>query len=190
MSITDALRRSLGFEETESGERKDEIGNITDSISNTVSDLFNSLRKPSNNGSKQQNSTQSQHNPTQNHRQRQYNPSQRPTQSPMYHPRPTSIYDDDYVITPERSFYEIVLIRPKTIDDINYIVDQVVDEKNPVIVDLSFLENESEANFRLAGEKIKHIRSRHDVQAVLLARSEEKNLILLSPKKVSVINKG
>ena len=29
-----------------------------------------------------------------------------------------------------------MLIRPKTIDDINYVVDQVLEESNPVIVKL------------------------------------------------------
>ena len=94
------------------------------------------------------------------------------------------------MITPEQSFYEIVLIRPKTIDDINYIVDQVIEEKNPVIVDLSFLEKESAPNFKLAGDKIKQMRARYGAQALLLSRSEEKNLIIISPKKVKVINKG
>ena len=88
------------------------------------------------------------------------------------------------------AFYEIVLIRPKTIDDINYVVDQVIEEKNPVILDLSFLEKESAPNFKLAGDKIKQMRTRYGAQALLLARSEEKNLIIISPKKVKVINKG
>ena len=94
------------------------------------------------------------------------------------------------MIEPEQSYYEIVLIRPKTIDDINYIVDQVIEERNPVIVDLSFLEKESVPNFRLAGDKIKQMRSRYGAQALLLSRSEEKNLIIITPKKVQVINKG
>ncbi|MDO5809825.1 MAG: cell division protein SepF [Methanobrevibacter sp.] len=94
------------------------------------------------------------------------------------------------MIIPEQSFYEIVLIRPKTIDDINYVVDQVIEEKNPVILDLSFLEKESAPNFKLAGDKIKQMRTRYGAQALLLARSEEKNLIIISPKKVKVVNKG
>ena len=97
---------------------------------------------------------------------------------------------DDYVITPEQSFYEIALIRPKSIDDVNYVVDQVIEEKNPVIVDLSFLERESHANFRLAGEKIKKMRTRYGAQALLLARSENKNLIIISPEKVKLVNKN
>ena len=82
------------------------------------------------------------------------------------------------------------MIRPKTIDDINYVIDQVLEEKNPVILDLSFLERESAANFKLAGEKIKQMRTRFGVQALLLARTEDKDLILVAPDKVKVINKG
>ena len=97
---------------------------------------------------------------------------------------------DVEVITPDQPFYEIVLIRPKSLDDINYVVDQIIEEKNPVILDLSFLEKESPANFKLAGDKIKRMRADYDAQALLLARSEDKNLIILSPSKVKVINKG
>ena len=117
----------------------------------------------------------------------------RPRQNPSFGGNPTSPrprYDDIEPIIPEQSFYEIVLIRPKTIDDINYVVDQVLEEKNPVILDLSFLENESPANFKLAGEKIKQMRARYGAQALLLSRTSEKNLIILSPKKVKLLNKS
>ncbi|MBQ6511199.1 MAG: cell division protein SepF [Methanobrevibacter sp.] len=119
-----------------------------------------------------------------------FNPN--PTQSSEQMPRPTPIQDDydDYVITPEQSYYEIVLIRPKSIDDVNYVIDQIVEERNPVILDLSFLEKDSPANFKLAGEKIKQMRAKYGAQALLLARSEEKNLIIISPNKVRLINKS
>ena len=83
-----------------------------------------------------------------------------------------------------------ILIRPRTIDDINYVVDQVIEEKNPVILDLSFLESESPANFKLAGDKIKQMRTRYGAQALLLSRTSEKNLIILSPKKVKLVKKS
>ena len=116
------------------------------------------------------------------------NPRQNPNFGSSPSPRPD--FDDIEPIIPEQSFYEIVLIRPKTIDDINYVVDQVLEEKNPVLLDLSFLENESPANFKLAGEKIKQMRSRYGAQALLLSRSSEKNLIILSPKKVKLVKKN
>ena len=166
MSFTDTLKRSLGFEETESTDKKDGEGF-------NINEFINSLLKPSEGDEQnQQTGTQTM-----------------PEEGPA---EPTFVYDDydDYVIVPEQPFYEIVLIRPKTLDDINYVVDQILEEKNPVILDLSFLERESPANFKLAGDKIKQMRSRFDAQALLLARNEDKNLIILSPKKVKLVNKG
>ncbi|WP_299525265.1 cell division protein SepF [uncultured Methanobrevibacter sp.] len=98
-------------------------------------------------------------------------------------------YYDDVSISPEQSFYEIMLIRPKTIDDINYVVDQVLEESNPVILDLSFLEKESPANFKLAGDKIKQMRNSYGAQALLLSRCNDKNLIIISPKGVKLVRK-
>ena len=176
MSLIDTVKRSLGFEDVESDKQKNESPGLMD----MVSGIFQSL---SNNSRQQNNSQQYGSNPRQrpNDSMRNVNPASSATQSPAY---------DDYVITPVQSFYEIVLIRPKTIDDINYVVDQVVEEKNPVILDLSFLEQESEPNFRLAGDKIKQMRTKYGAQALLLEHNEDKNLILLSPKKVKLINKG
>ena len=96
--------------------------------------------------------------------------SYRPNQGSNFggNSRPKPKFDDIETIIPEQSFYEIVLIRPRTIDDINYVVDQILEQKNPVILDLSFLENESPANFKLAGEKIKQMRARYGAQALLL----------------------
>lgn len=160
MSFTDTLKKSLGFEENGSGEKKDKEGfNLTDFINNFTRS-YNSNPQPQNNVSQDIPKTEYEY------------------------------YEEDYVITPEQSFYEVILIRPKTIDDINYVVDQIIEEKNPVILDLSFLEKESPANFKLAGDKIKQMRARYGAQALLLSRSEEKNLIILSPKKVRLVNKG
>ncbi len=82
-----------------------------------------------------------------------------------------------------------MLIRPKTIDDINYVVDQVLEESNPVILDLSFLEKESPANFKLAGDKIKQMRSNYGAEALLLSRCTDKNLIIIAPKGVTLVRK-
>lgn len=184
MSFTDDLKRSLGFEETESNNKNKNQGP-------GFADILKDILKPKPKVNQQQPNPQQQYRPNP---QQQYRPNPQNPQKP--NPRPTPkqepVYDDydDFVITPEQSFYEIVLIRPKTIDDINYVVDQVIEEKNPVILDLSFLEKESAPNFKLAGDKIKQMRERYGVQALLLARSEDKNLIIISPNKVKVINKG
>ncbi|WP_458453658.1 cell division protein SepF [Methanobrevibacter sp.] len=184
MSFTDTLKRSLGFEETETSNKKE---------GSSLTDMVRNVMKPKENHNEQPNRPQQQYRPNPQ-RQTRPNPQQQYKSTPKPAPTQTTstVYDDfdDFVITPEQSFYEIVLIRPKTLDDINYIVDQVIEEKNPVILDLSFLEKESAPNFRLAGEKIKQMRARYGAQALLLSRSEEKNLIIISPKKVKVVNKG
>ena len=180
MSFTDDLKRSLGFEETESGDKKQTPG-----IIDSIRDVF----KPAENPNRSQTNPQKQYgtNP-----QPQYGQTPRPKQSPnpRPQPKPSPVVDEYEVIIPEQSFYEIVLIRPKTLDDINYVVDQVVEERNPVILDLSFLEKESAPNYKLAGDKIKQMRAKHGAQALLLSRTEDKNLIIISPKKVKIVNKG
>ncbi|MDO5848878.1 MAG: cell division protein SepF [Methanobrevibacter sp.] len=105
-------------------------------------------------------------------------------------------YDDDieeYTIEPEYEYYsssyEILLLKPKTIDDINYIIDQIIEEKNPVIVDFAFIEKESPANFKLAADKIKDMRNQFGVEAILLSRTEDKNLIIISPENISLVRK-
>ena len=176
MSFTDTLKRSLGFEEQEPTISPN---NDNESALDNLSRMINNLTKTENNTNKQQ----------QYSTQQKANVQKQPKEYPQ-NPRPEPVYDEYEVITPEQSFYEIVLIRPKTIDDINYVVDQVLEENNPVILDLSFLERESAANFKLAGEKIKQMRTRYGVQALLLARTDDKDLIIVAPKKVRVINKG
>jgi len=99
-------------------------------------------------------------------------------------------YSSDYTIFPEQSFYEIILIRPKSADDMDYVLDQVVEENNPVILDLSFLEKKSPSDFRMAGSKLKYIRENHGAKALLLAQCKNKNLIIVSPKKVNLMKKG
>lgn len=179
MGFKDSLKRSLGFEEDEPIR-----GNHDESVVSSLSDMFNNLTKSPQENKQQNNNQQQNPRPTNEQRPaRSYNP--RPNPTPSY-----ERYDDDFVITPEQSFYEIVLIRPKTIDDINYVVDQVIEEKNPVILDLSFLAKESAANFKLAGDKIKQMRTNYGVQALLLSRTEDKELLIVSPKKVRIINKG
>lgn len=182
MSFMDNLKRSLGYEETQESLNKE---NNNESALENLSKMINNLTKSENNGA-----------PQQNHYNPQYQPKPAKPSNPRPNPTPAPepavpVYRDEYeVIIPEQSFYEIVLIRPKTIDDINYVVDQVIEENNPVILDLSFLEKESAANFKLAGDKIKQMRSKHGAQALLLARTDDKDLIIVSPKKVKVINKG
>lgn len=183
MSFFDDLKRSLGFEEPQSRNINQQSNN--ESALSNLSDLFSGLTNSSPKNNNQQTRQHQQYRP-----EPRQNPNPRPAANPVSNQSPAYDYDDDFVITPEQSLYEIVLIRPKTIDDINYVVDQVIEENNPVILDLSFLERESAANFKLAGDKIKQMKSRYGAQALLLARTDDKDLIIVSPKKVRVINKG
>ena len=196
MSFTDTLKRSLGFEETESRDKKtNEEPNFSEAIRGFTNDLkvgFSNLQESIQQRSSQNSRPAQTYNPNPNYNR---NPNPKPNTSQPQNPEPipkpaTRFYDDVDVIIPEQSYYEIVLIRPKSIDDVNYVIDQVIEERNPVIIDLYFLEKESPANFKLAGEKIKQMRARYGAQALLLARSEEKNLIIISPKKVKLIKKS
>ena len=149
MGFTDALKRSLGFEEDTSLSKKQS--------NNYKRQPFSSLNFGMSNNNAPDLSSDS--------------------------------YYDGVSISPEQSFYEIMLIRPRTIDDINYVVDQIIEKSNPVILDLSFLEKESPANFKLAGDKIKQMRSDYGAQALLLAHCNDKNLVIVAPKGVSLVRK-
>ena len=97
--------------------------------------------------------------------------------------------DDDFPIVPEQSFYEIVLIKPQSIDDMDYVFDQVVEENNPVILDLIHLEKKGIEEFRKAGERLKVLREQYNAQAILLAQSSDKNLIIVTPARVKLVRK-
>ena len=99
-------------------------------------------------------------------------------------------FEDEFTtISPEQTFYEIVLIRPKSVDDMDYIFDQIVEENNPVILDLKFLEKQSEKDFRQAGEILKLLRHQYGAEAILLSQIEDKNLIIVTPSRVKLVRK-
>ena len=74
-------------------------------------------------------------------------------------------------------------------DDMDYIFDQIVEENNPVILDLKFLEKQSEKDFRQAGEILKLLRHQYGAEAILLAQAEDKNLIIITPSRVKLVRK-
>ena len=92
-------------------------------------------------------------------------------------------------ISPEQTFYEIILIRPKSVDDMDYVFDQIVEENNPVILDLKFLEKQGEKEFRQAGEILKLLRSQYGAEAILLSQAEDKNLIIVTSSRVKLVRK-
>jgi SepF-like predicted cell division protein (DUF552 family) len=99
-------------------------------------------------------------------------------------------FEDEFLsISPEQTFYEIILIRPKSVDDMDYVFDQIVEENNPVILDLKFLEKQGEREFRQAGEILKLLRSQYGAEAILLSQAEDKNLIIVTPSRVKLVRK-
>lgn len=101
------------------------------------------------------------------------------------------IYEDEVFepISPEQTFYEIILIRPKSVDDMDYVFDQIVEENNPVLLDLKFLQKQSNKDFRQAGEVLKLLRSQYGAEAILLSQTEDKNLIIVTPSRVKLVRK-
>ena len=98
--------------------------------------------------------------------------------------------EDEFTsISPEQTFYEIILIRPKSVDDMDYVFDQIVEENNPVILDLKFLEKQGQREFRQAGEILKLLRGQYGAEAILLSQSEDKNLIIVTPSRVKLVRK-
>lgn len=98
-------------------------------------------------------------------------------------------YLDDFTISPEQPFYEIILIKPKSMDDMDYVFDQIVEETNPVILDLSFLQKKGINEYRQAGERLKILREQYKAEAILLSQSNDKNLIIITPKRVKLVKK-
>ncbi|MDR2829803.1 MAG: cell division protein SepF [Methanobrevibacter sp.] len=95
----------------------------------------------------------------------------------------------DVSITPEQPFYEIILIKPRTEDDMDYVRDQII-EGNPVVIDVAYLENEGEKTFEMIGTKLNVLRKEHKAEAILLCKTKDKHIILISPNKIKVIKKG
>lgn len=111
------------------------------------------------------------------------------TKEPVTSDYAEDILENDFYIAPEQPFYEIILIRPRTVDDMDYVFDQVVEENNPVIVDLAFLENEGPDPFQMAGEKIKILRKEYKAEAISLCKGPDKNMIILTPSRIKIIKK-
>lgn len=92
-------------------------------------------------------------------------------------------------ITPEQPFYEIILIKPRTEDDLDYVRDQII-EGNPVVIDVAYLEKEGDETFEMIGAKLNVLRKEHKAEAILLCKTKDKHIILISPNKIKVIKKG
>jgi SepF-like predicted cell division protein (DUF552 family) len=85
--------------------------------------------------------------------------------------------------------YEIILIRPESRDDMDYVFDQIVEYSNPIIVDLGYFEEEDMSEFEIAIEKIKSLRQEYDAESILLCNTSDKNMILIVPSRIKITKK-
>ncbi|MDR2967053.1 MAG: cell division protein SepF [Methanobacteriaceae archaeon] len=98
------------------------------------------------------------------------------------------ILDGD-VIEPMQPFYEIILIRPESMDGMDYVSDEIIEENNPVIVDLGYFEEEGIDTFEMAIEKIKILKQEYGAESILLCNAPDKNIILIAPSRIKITKK-
>lgn len=96
--------------------------------------------------------------------------------------------EPETIIIPEHTRYEIILMKAKDIDDIEYAMAQIADEKNPIIIDMSYLEKDNPKDFRLAAEKLKSIRENMGGEVILLCKNG-KNVIIATPPEIKLVRK-
>jgi SepF-like predicted cell division protein (DUF552 family) len=98
------------------------------------------------------------------------------------------VEEEETIIVPEHSLYEIVMMKAKTIEDIEFAINQIIDEKNPVILDVGHLEIDTHNDFKLVGEKLKEFREEFGGQAILLCKNG-KNVIIITPPEIKLVRK-
>ncbi|AEG18715.1 MAG: cell division protein SepF [Methanobacterium paludis] len=96
--------------------------------------------------------------------------------------------EQDTIIVPEHSFYEIIMMKAKNLDDFDYALNQIIEEKTPIIMDMGYLERDSPEDFKLAGEKLKAFRTKTGGEAILLCKNG-KNTIIITPPEIKLIRK-
>jgi SepF-like predicted cell division protein (DUF552 family) len=95
--------------------------------------------------------------------------------------------DQETIIVPDQTFYEIILTKPNNLDEFDYALSQITEEKNPIIMDLSLLEK-STPDFKTAAEKLKSYRDETGGEAILLCQNG-KNVIIITPPQIKLIRK-
>jgi len=96
--------------------------------------------------------------------------------------------EQETIIVPEHSFYEIILMKVQNLDEFDYALKQVLDQKNPIIMDISILEKDSPDDFKLALEKLKGFRDDKGGEAILLCKNG-RNIIIITPPEIKLIRK-
>lgn len=96
--------------------------------------------------------------------------------------------EQETIIVPEHSFYEIILMKINNLDDFIEALRQIEEEKNPIIMDLSNFEKNVPEDFSIAGEKLKAFRDTTGGEAILLCKNG-KNVIIITPPEIKLIRK-
>ncbi|MEN4017256.1 MAG: cell division protein SepF [Methanobacterium sp.] len=95
--------------------------------------------------------------------------------------------DKEPIIVPEHSFYEIILMKASNIPDVEDALNQIKEEKNPIVLDMGFIENSPE-DFKLVGEKLKEFRETVGGEAILLCKNG-KNVVIITPPEIKLVRK-
>lgn len=95
--------------------------------------------------------------------------------------------EKETIIVPEHSFYEIILMKAQGIHDIEDALNQIKEEKNPIILDMGYIDNDPE-EFKLVGEKLKNFRETVGGEAILLCKSG-KNVVIITPPEIKLLRK-
>jgi SepF-like predicted cell division protein (DUF552 family) len=99
-----------------------------------------------------------------------------------------NIEEQETIIVPEQTFYEIILMKVNNLDDFLEAMRQIEEEKTPIIMDLSNFEKNVPEDFSIAGEKLKAFRDSTGGEAILLSKNG-KNIIIVTPPEVKLIRK-
>ena len=95
--------------------------------------------------------------------------------------------DKEPIIVPEHSFYEIVLMKANSIPDVEDALSQIKEEKSPIILDMSFIEEKVD-DFKVVGEKLKEFRDNVGGEAILLCKNG-KNIVIITPPEIKLVRK-
>ncbi len=95
--------------------------------------------------------------------------------------------DKEPIIVPEHSFYEIILMKANSIPDVEDALSQIKEQKNPIILDMSFIEDNPD-DFKVVGEKLKEFRDNMGGEAILLCKNG-KNIVIITPPEIKLVRK-
>jgi len=95
--------------------------------------------------------------------------------------------EQETIIVPEHSFYEIILTKAQGIHDIEDALSQITEEKNPIIMDMSYIDDDPE-EFKLVGGKLKNFRDTVGGEAILLCKNGKK-VVIITPPEIKLVRK-